>query len=97
MTEQNTVQPDPRGNRKVLQGVVSNRSGDKTVKVVIAYKVSHPLYIKEIKRKTVLHVHDDKNECNVGDRVEVMETRPLSKLKRYRVVRVVTKAPELTV
>ena len=84
-----------RNSRKDLIGVVSSRSGDKTIKVTYFYKIPHPLYKKEIKRKTVLHVHDDKNECKVGDKVEVMETRPLSKLKRWRVVRVVETAPTL--
>jgi small subunit ribosomal protein S17 len=84
-----------RNSRKDLIGVVSSRSGEKTIKVTYFYKIPHPLYKKEIKRKTVLHVHDDKNECKVGDKVEVMETRPLSKLKRWRVVRVVESAPTL--
>lgn len=82
-----------RNSRKDLMGVVSSRSGDKTVKVTYFYKIPHPLYKKEIKRKTVLHAHDEKNECKVGDKVEVMETRPLSKLKRWRIVRVVEAAP----
>ena len=82
-----------RNSRKDLIGVVSSISGEKTIKVTYFYKIPHPLYQKEIKRKTVLHVHDDKNECKVGDKVEVMETRPLSKLKRWRVVRVVEAAP----
>tara|TARA_R100000027_G_scaffold18279_2_gene13150 strand:+ start:21659 stop:21922 length:264 start_codon:yes stop_codon:yes gene_type:complete len=82
-----------RNSRKDLIGVVSSISGEKTIKVTYFYKIPHPLYKKEIKRKTVLHVHDDKNECKVGDKVEVMETRPLSKLKRWRVVRVVEAAP----
>ncbi len=84
-----------RNSRKDLMGVVSSRSGDKTVKVTYFYKIPHPLYKKEIKRKTVLHAHDEKNECKVGDKVEVMETRPMSKLKRWRIVRVVEAAPVL--
>lgn len=82
-----------RNQRRVLLGVVTSRSGDKSVKVRYSYKVPHPRYIKEINRKTVVHAHDEKNECKAGDRVEIMETRPLSKLKRYRVVRVVEAAP----
>ncbi len=82
-----------RNKRKNLTGVVTSRSGDKSVKVVYFYKRPHPLYKKEIKRKTVLHAHDEKNECGVGDKVEIMETRPLSKLKRWRVVKVAEKAP----
>jgi len=82
-----------RSSRNDLIGVVTSRSGDKTVKVTYQYKIPHPLYRKEIKRKTVVHVHDEKNECKEGDRVEIMETRPLSKLKRWRIVRVVEAAP----
>ncbi len=84
---------EKRGNRKDLVGVVTSRSGDKTVKVTFFYKKPHPHYTKEIKRRTVLHAHDEKNECKVGDRVEVMETRPISRLKRWRVVRVIQAAP----
>jgi len=78
-----------RSSRKTQLGFVSSRSGDKSVKVTIAYKTPHPLYHKVINRKTVLHVHDEKNEVKVGDKVEVMETRPLSRLKRWRVIRIV--------
>ena len=89
-----TTQPT-RTNRKQVTGIVSRRSGDKTIKVTCSYKIPHPMYHKEIKRQTVLHVHDEKNECKVGDKVEVVETRPLSRLKRWRVVRVVEAAPEV--
>ena len=65
-----------RNRRKSLTGVVTSRSGDKTVKVTYAYKTPHPLYVKEINRKTVVHVHDEANDVNVGDKVEIMETRP---------------------
>lgn len=82
-----------RNSRKSIIGTVTSRSGDKSVKVTYDYKVRHPLYLKEVKQKTVVHVHDEKNECGVGDRVLIMETRPLSKLKRFRIVEVVTKAP----
>ncbi|MCG8525659.1 MAG: 30S ribosomal protein S17 [Opitutales bacterium] len=82
-----------RNKRKSINGVVTSRSGDKSIKVVYFYKIPHPLYRKEIKRKTVVHAHDESNECGVGDRVEIMETRPLSKLKRWRVTRVIQKAP----
>ena len=84
-----------RNSRKSLTGTVSSRSGDKTVKVTYFYKIPHPLYKKEIKRKTVVHAHDEKNVCSLGDKVEIMETRPLSKLKRWRVARVVEVAPKL--
>ena len=75
--------------RKTLIGFVSSRSGDKSIKVTIPYKTPHPLYHKVINRKTVVHVHDEKNATKVGDRVEIMETRPISRLKRWRVVSIV--------
>jgi small subunit ribosomal protein S17 len=81
-----------RTARKTQIGFVTSRSGDKSIKVTIAYKTPHPLYHKVVNRQTVLHVHDEKNEAGVGDKVEVMETRPLSRLKRWRVVSVVQKA-----
>jgi small subunit ribosomal protein S17 len=79
---------EERNSRKLLQGVVSSRSGDKSVKVTVAYKIPHPRFHKVINRKTVLHAHDEQNETKPGDKVEIMETRPLSKLKRWRIIRV---------
>src|ERR1041385_8055006 len=84
--------PGSRSARKTQIGFVTSRSGDKSVKVTIAYKTPHPLYHKVVNRQTVLHVHDEKNETKVGDKVEVMETRPLSRLKRWRVVSVIQAA-----
>jgi len=81
-----------RNTRKTLTGFVTSRSGDKSVKVTIPYKTPHPRYHKVINRQTVVHVHDEKNETKTGDKVEVMETRPLSRLKRWRVVRIVERA-----
>lgn len=81
-----------RSNRKTLQGLVVSRSGDKTIKVAFLYKVPHPLYGKEVKRRTILHAHDEANACKMGDKVEVMQTRPLSKTKRWRVTRVIEAA-----
>jgi len=81
-----------RSKRKTQIGFVSSRSGDKSIKVTIAYKTPHPLYHKVVNRQTVLHVHDEKNETKVGDKVEVMETRPISRLKRWRVTSVIQKA-----
>src|SRR5882672_3441222 len=86
------VTPGQRSARKTQIGFVSSRSGDKSVKVTIAYKTPHPLYQKVVNRQTVLHVHDEKNETKVGDKVEVMETRPMSRLKRWRIVSVVQAA-----
>jgi small subunit ribosomal protein S17 len=87
-----SVSSDTRNSRKTQIGFVTSRSGDKSVKVTIAYKTPHPLYHKVVNRQTVLHVHDEKNETKVGDKVEVMETRPMSRLKRWRVVSVVQAA-----
>ena len=84
-----------RNRRKTINGIVTSRSGNKSVKVTYDYKIRHPLYIKEVRRKTVVHVHDEKNECAIGDRVVIMETRPLSKLKRFRIVEITDKAPTI--
>lgn len=79
-------------SRKTQIGFVTSKMGDKSVKVTVPYKTPHPLYHKVINRKTVLHVHDEKNETRIGDKIEVMETRPISRLKRWRVVRVIEAA-----
>jgi len=84
-----------RNNRKQLIGVVRSKTGDKSIKVVYEYKTPHPLYKKEIRRKTTVHAHDEKNISSVGDKVLIMSTRPLSKLKRWRVVDLVEKAPTI--
>ena len=81
-----------RNSRKTLVGNVTSRSGDKSIKVTVPFKVPHPRYQKVINRKTVVHVHDEKNETKVGDKVEIMETRPISRLKRWRVVSVLERA-----
>ncbi len=81
---------ETRNARKTLIGVVTSRSGDKSVKVTIPFKIPHPRYKKVINRKSVVHVHDEKNETHVGDKVEIMETRPISRLKRFRILRIVT-------
>ena len=86
-----TATSGQRRKRKTQIGFVSSRSGDKSIKVTVAYKTPHPLYQKVVNRQTVLHVHDEKNETRVGDKVEVMETRPLSRLKRWRVLAVIQK------
>jgi small subunit ribosomal protein S17 len=84
-----TATPSTRNTRKALIGFVTSRSGDKSIKVTIPYKTPHPLYHKVINRKTVVHAHDEKNETKVGDKVEIMETRPMSRLKRWRIISVV--------
>ena len=87
-----TANTGQRSARKTVVGVVSSRSGDKSIKVVVPFKTPHPRYHKVVNRQTVLHVHDEKNETGIGDQVEIMETRPLSRLKRWRVVSVLQKA-----
>ncbi|MFA5422349.1 MAG: 30S ribosomal protein S17 [Phycisphaerae bacterium] len=77
---------------KILTGVVVSRSGDKSVKVAIAYKIKHPKYGKYIRRRTKIGVHDEKNQCGIGDKVEIAECRPISKSKNHRLVKVVAKA-----
>ena len=81
-----------RNLRKTRVGMVVSDKMDKTVVVAIVDNVKHPLYKKIVKRTVRLKEHDENNECRVGDRVEVMETRPLSKDKRWRVVEIIEKA-----
>ena len=81
-----------RNLRKTRVGSVDSDKQDKTVVVAIVDNVNHPLYKKIVKRTVRLKAHDENNACKVGDRVEVMETRPLSKDKRWRVVEIIEKA-----
>ncbi|MCL2078103.1 MAG: 30S ribosomal protein S17 [Oscillospiraceae bacterium] len=81
-----------RNLRKTRVGVVTSDKMDKSIVIAIKDNVRHPLYKKIIKRTIKLKAHDEKNECGVGDKVEVMETRPLSKDKHWRLVRVLEKA-----
>jgi small subunit ribosomal protein S17 len=87
------IENSQRSKRKVLSGTVTSKMGDKSVKVTVPYKSRHARYLKVINRKSVLHVHDEANVAKVGDLVEVMETRPISRLKRFRVTRVIESAP----
>lgn len=81
-----------RNLRKTRVGIVSSNKMDKTIVVSILDSVKHPLYKKVIKRTVKFKAHDELNECNIGDKVEIMETRPLSKDKRWRLVEVIEKA-----
>ena len=85
MTEERTL-------RKVRVGMVVSDKMDKTVVVAIEDNVKHPVYGKIIKRTLKVHAHDESNECGIGDKVRIMETRPLSKTKRWRIVEVIEKA-----
>lgn len=77
---------------KLESGVVASRSGDKSIKVLIEFKVKHPKYGKYINKRTKLGVHDEKNEAGVGDLVQISECRPISKSKSWRLVKVLEKA-----
>lgn len=81
-----------RNNRKTRTGRVVSDKMDKTIVVAIETLVRHPLYGKSIKRTTKFKAHDENNECKIGDRVKIMETRPLSKDKRWRLVEVIERA-----
>jgi small subunit ribosomal protein S17 len=85
-------QQTARNLRKTMVGVVRTDKMDKTRRVEVPRLQKHPKYGKYVKRRTVCYVHDEKNESRIGDTVEIMETRPLSKLKRWRLVRVVSAA-----
>lgn len=89
------AKPEGPGPRK-LQGVVTRDKNDKTRRVEVARRVQHAKYGKFIKKRTVCYAHDEANESHLGDTVEIVESRPLSKLKRWKLVRVVTKAPSRT-
>jgi len=83
---------EERNYRKTRIGKVVSNKMDKTIVIAIEDSVKHPLYKKVIKRTSKLKAHDEKNECGIGDKVKVMETRPLSKDKRWRLVEIVEKA-----
>ena len=83
---------EERNLRKVRVGRVVSDKMNKTVVVAIEDNVKHPVYGKIIKRTLKLHAHDEENTCNIGDKVEIMETRPLSKTKRWRLVEIIERA-----
>ena len=92
-TEANTsTTNDKRGRRRTEVGVVTSDKMNKTRRVEIPRLVKHPRYSKFIKRRTICHVHDEKNESKAGDTVEIVESRPYSKTKHWRLIRVVTRA-----
>jgi small subunit ribosomal protein S17 len=89
MSENNT---EERSRRKVREGLVVSDKMDKTVVVAVEDRVKHPLYGKVLRRTSKLKAHDEQNTCGIGDRVLLMETRPLSATKRWRVVEILEKA-----
>ncbi len=80
-----------RNLRKTRLGFVTSNKMEKTITVVVERRVKHPIYGKFVKKTTKFHAHDEKNECSIGDLVMIMETRPLSRTKRWRLVEVVEK------
>ena len=78
--------------KRILQGVVVSAKQDKTVVVSVERQVMHPVYKKFVKKSKKFAAHDENNQCGIGDKVEIMETRPLSKTKRWRVVEIIEKA-----
>lgn len=86
------MEEQKRNLRKERIGIVVSDKMDKSIVVAVKRKVKHPIYGKFINKTTKLYAHDEKNECGVGDTVRIMETRPLSKLKRWRLVEIVEKA-----
>jgi small subunit ribosomal protein S17 len=92
-TNENTAQQaDARGTRKTREGLVVSDKMDKTVVVAVEDRVKHALYGKVLRRTSKLKAHDEQNDCGIGDRVLIMETRPLSATKRWRVVQVLERA-----
>ena len=91
MSAENTTTQE-RGRRKVLQGVVVSDKMDKTIVVLVEDRVKHPLYGKVMTKSSRLKAHDEENSAGIGDRVRVMETRPLSATKRWRLIEVVERA-----
>ncbi len=83
---------ETRNLRKTRQGVVISNKMDKTIVIAAKFKEKHPIYGKFVQKTKKYHAHDEKNECNIGDTVLIMETRPLSKTKRWRLVQIVEKA-----
>jgi small subunit ribosomal protein S17 len=92
MSENAVESVEARSRRKVREGLVVSDKMDKTVVVSVEDRVKHALYGKVLRRTSKLKVHDEQNECGVGDRVLIMETRPLSATKRWRVVQILEKA-----
>ena len=84
-----------RSNRKVYRGTVVSDKMDKTITVIVEKKKTHPLYGKRVKYSKKFKAHDENNEARMGDKVEIMETRPLSATKRFRLVKIVEKAVQL--
>jgi len=83
---------ETRNLRKERTGIVLSNKMDKSITVAVKWKEKHPIYGKFVSKTKKYHVHDEKNDCNVGDTVKIMETRPLSKTKRWRLVQIIERA-----
>ena len=83
---------ETRNLRKERTGVVTSNKMDKSITVAIKWKEKHPIYGKFVNKTKKYHAHDEKNECNIGDTVKIMESRPLSKTKRWRLVQIIERA-----
>ena len=83
---------ETRNLRKERIGIVSSNKMDKSITVAVKWKEKHPIYGKFVSKTKKFHAHDEKNECSIGDTVKIMETRPLSKIKRWRLVEIIEKA-----
>lgn len=92
MSEETKTEGIVRGRKKTKMGIVTSDKMDKTITVAVLRKVKHPLYGKFVKKTSKFAAHDEKNECGIGDTVRIMETRPLSKNKTWRLVEVLEKA-----
>jgi small subunit ribosomal protein S17 len=97
MAATTTTTSEERSHLRTVQGVVASDKGNKTIKVVVEYQTKHPKYGKFLKRRTVLHAHDEANEAREGDTVEVANCRPMSRTKHHRLVKIVARAPERAV
>ena len=83
---------ETRNLRQERTGVVTSNKMDKSITVAVKWKEKHPIYGKFVNKTKKYHAHDEKNECNIGDTVKIMETRPLSKTKRWRLVQIIERA-----
>ena len=91
-TNTGNTNAEDRNLRKIRTGVVTSNKMAKTITVAVERRVKHPIYGKFVKKTTKFHAHDEKDECTIGDVVRIMESRPLSKTKRWRLIEVVEKA-----
>ncbi len=90
--QNNTIEMETRNERKSITGIVSSSKMDKTITVLVERRIKHPFYGKFVKKSKKFMAHDENNDCHVGDKVVIEETRPLSKNKRWRLIEVLERA-----